>query len=119
VRFRKLDADHDPTDRDAACATVRHLQADREVVTGLLFVEEDAADMYALNQTVQAPLYDSPCEQFCPGCACIREVGPPRRSRAVTNLEASERRFRRGPGTFRTSSSVHEIRNGCEDASSA
>jgi hypothetical protein len=34
-----------------------------EVVTGLLCVEDDAADMHALNQTVQAPLYDYPCEQ--------------------------------------------------------
>src|SRR6185436_8374404 len=46
VRFRKLDAGYDPTDRDAAYATVKRLQQGGEVVTGLLYVEEDAADMH-------------------------------------------------------------------------
>jgi 2-oxoglutarate ferredoxin oxidoreductase subunit beta len=74
VRFRKLDADHDPTDRDAAYATVKRLQEGGEVVTGLLYVEEDAGDMHALNQTVQAPLYDYPYEQLCPGSAALDEL---------------------------------------------
>ncbi|MFL5386613.1 MAG: 2-oxoacid:ferredoxin oxidoreductase subunit beta [Longimicrobiaceae bacterium] len=74
VRFRKLDADHDPTDRDAAYATVKRLQEGGEVVTGLLFMEEDAADMHALNQTVHAPLYDYPYEQLCPGGAALDEL---------------------------------------------
>lgn len=69
VRFRKLPADYDPTDRDAAYATVKRLQAEGEVVTGLLFVEEDADDMHALNGTVERPLYDYPYEQLCPGSA--------------------------------------------------
>jgi 2-oxoglutarate ferredoxin oxidoreductase subunit beta len=71
VRFRKLDAGYDPTDRDAAYTTVRRLQEGGEVVTGLLFVEHDAADMHALNQTVQAPLYDYPYEQLCPGADAL------------------------------------------------
>jgi 2-oxoglutarate ferredoxin oxidoreductase subunit beta len=74
VRFRKLDADYDPTDRDAAYATVKRLQEGGEVVTGLLYVEEDAADMHALNQTVQAPLYDYPYEHLCPGSAALDEL---------------------------------------------
>ena len=45
-----------------------------EVVTGLLFMEEIAADMHALNQTVQAPLYDYPYEQLCPGGAALDEL---------------------------------------------
>jgi 2-oxoglutarate ferredoxin oxidoreductase subunit beta len=44
------------------------------VVTGLLYVEEDAADMHALNGTVQAPLYDYPYEQLCPGSAALDEL---------------------------------------------
>jgi 2-oxoglutarate ferredoxin oxidoreductase subunit beta len=74
VRFRKLDADYDPTDRDAAYATVKRLQEGGEVVTGLLYVEEDAGDMHALNQTIQVPLYDYPYEQLCPGIAALDEL---------------------------------------------
>ena len=71
VRFRKLDDGYDPTDRDAAYTTVRRLQEGGEVVTGLLYVEDDASDMHALNQTVQAPLHDYPYEQLCPGSAAL------------------------------------------------
>jgi 2-oxoglutarate/2-oxoacid ferredoxin oxidoreductase subunit beta len=74
VRFRKLAADYDPTDRDAAYATVKRLQEGGEVVTGLLYVEEDAADMHALNQTVATPLYDYPYEQLCPGASALEEL---------------------------------------------
>jgi len=37
-------------------------------------VEDDAADMHALNQTVQAPLHNYPYEQLCPGGAAIDEL---------------------------------------------
>jgi 2-oxoglutarate ferredoxin oxidoreductase subunit beta len=74
VRFRKLAADYDPTDRDAAYATVKRLQSEGEVVTGLLFVEEDAGDMHALNGTVERSLYDYPYEQLCPGSAALEAL---------------------------------------------
>ena len=45
-----------------------------ELVTGLLFIEEVAADMHALNQTVQVSLYEYPCEQLCPGGAALDEL---------------------------------------------
>ena len=44
------------------------------MVTGLLFMEEVAADMHALNQTVQVSLYEYPCEQLCPGGAALDEL---------------------------------------------
>jgi 2-oxoglutarate ferredoxin oxidoreductase subunit beta len=74
VRFRKVGADYDPTDRDAAYATVKRLQAQGDVVTGLLYIEDDAADMHALNQTVPAPLHDLPYETLCPGSAALDEL---------------------------------------------
>jgi len=74
IRFRKLADDYDPTDRDAAYATVKRLHEQGEVATGLLFLEEDAADMHALNGTVAAPLYDLPHESLCPGSAALEEL---------------------------------------------
>ncbi|HYH81406.1 MAG TPA: 2-oxoacid:ferredoxin oxidoreductase subunit beta [Longimicrobium sp.] len=74
VRFRKLGDDYDPTDRDAAYARVKRHQAAGEVVTGLLYIEEDAEDMHALNHTAAAPLYDLPHQQLCPGSAALEEL---------------------------------------------
>jgi 2-oxoglutarate ferredoxin oxidoreductase subunit beta len=74
VRFRKLDEGYDPTDRDAAYARVKRHQTAGEVVTGLLYIEEDADDMHALNHTVTAPLYDLPYEQLCPGSVALEEL---------------------------------------------
>jgi 2-oxoglutarate ferredoxin oxidoreductase subunit beta len=74
VRFRKLAEDYDPTDRDAAYAHVKQHQSRGEVVTGLLYIEEDSDDMHALNHTAAAPLYDLPYETLCPGSAALQEL---------------------------------------------
>lgn len=71
VRFRKLAGDYDPTDRDAAYAEVKQHQSRGEVVTGLLYLEDDADDMHTLARTTAAPLYDLPYERLCPGSAAL------------------------------------------------
>ena len=67
VRFRKVEDDYDPTDRTGAYANYRRLQANGEVVTGLLYIEENDADMHSENNTVDEPLYDYPYADLCPG----------------------------------------------------
>ncbi|HEX8695728.1 MAG TPA: 2-oxoacid:ferredoxin oxidoreductase subunit beta [Longimicrobium sp.] len=74
VRFRRLDADYDPTDRLAAYATVQRLQEEGEVVTGLLYISEEGSEMHALNETVDAPLVALPYEELCPGRAALEEL---------------------------------------------
>ena len=74
VRFRAVEEDYDPTDRDAAYARVRRLQAAGEVATGLLYIDEGAPDMHALNGTVEEPLATIPFEQLCPGSAALAEL---------------------------------------------
>jgi 2-oxoglutarate/2-oxoacid ferredoxin oxidoreductase subunit beta len=71
VRFRKVDEGHDPTNRDAAYALVRRIQAAGEVPTGLFYVGEDAPEMHELNKTVAAPLVELPYERLCPGSAAL------------------------------------------------
>src|SRR5438874_6338994 len=51
VRFRRVASDYDPRDRDAAYAYVRKHQARGEVVTGLLYIDESAADMHGISGT--------------------------------------------------------------------
>jgi 2-oxoglutarate ferredoxin oxidoreductase subunit beta len=74
VRFRATDDGYDPTDRDAAYAHVRRLQAAGEVATGLLYLDEGGADLHALNGTVDGALVDVPYDQLCPGGAALAEL---------------------------------------------
>jgi 2-oxoglutarate ferredoxin oxidoreductase subunit beta len=71
VRFRKVASDYDPTDRDAAYAHVRDAQARGEIATGLLHIDENAADMHDVSGTVSRPLVDLPYEELCPGNAAM------------------------------------------------
>ncbi len=74
VRFRGVAQDYDPTDRQAAYATVQRMQEDGAVATGLLYLEADGTEMHDLNATVEAPLVDLSYESLCPGSAALREL---------------------------------------------
>ena len=74
VRFRPVDEGYDPTDREAAVAHVLRRSRKGEVVTGLLYLEEDTGDMHAQNGTVETPLIDLPFDQLCPGRAALDEL---------------------------------------------
>jgi 2-oxoglutarate/2-oxoacid ferredoxin oxidoreductase subunit beta len=74
LRFRRVSEDYDPTDRDAAYAHVRKLQARGEIVTGLLYVDPSGADMHATNNTVEGPLTDVPYSELCPGGAALEAL---------------------------------------------
>ncbi len=74
VNFRHLANDYDPTDREAAYRYVRAAHDRGEVATGLLFVEEGAADMHGLNNTIEPALTSVPYEALCPGNLRLQEL---------------------------------------------
>jgi len=74
VRFRRVASEYDPTDRDAAYAHVREHQMRGEIVTGLLYIDESAADMHGVSGTVDRPLVDVPFEELCPGSSALAEL---------------------------------------------
>ncbi len=74
VRFRRLDADYDPSNRDAAYAYLRQHQRQGEVVTGLLYVAPDSEDMHAQNRTVARPLTQVPYEELVPGAEALERL---------------------------------------------
>jgi 2-oxoglutarate ferredoxin oxidoreductase subunit beta len=74
VRFRSVDEDYDPTDRDAAHAHLKELQARGEVATGLLFIEPASLDLHAFANTVDQPLVGVPFEKLCPGSGVLAEL---------------------------------------------
>ena len=75
LRFRAVGDGYDATDRDAATAHVRSLQARGEIATGVLHADPHAAPaMHALLGTVQAPLTEVPFESLCPGAGALAEL---------------------------------------------
>jgi 2-oxoglutarate ferredoxin oxidoreductase subunit beta len=75
LRFRAVGDGYDATDRDAAAAHVRALQARGEIATGVLHVDPKAApSMHRLLGTVEGPLTELPFESLCPGRAALDEL---------------------------------------------
>ncbi len=67
LRLRKVDANYDVHDRIGALAHVQRCQDEGEVLTGLLYVDPDAADCHDILETVETPLNALTEEDLCPG----------------------------------------------------
>jgi 2-oxoglutarate ferredoxin oxidoreductase subunit beta len=67
VQFRSVPTGYDPTDRQAVQDYLRERSSQGEIVTGLLYLDESAADMHELNNTADGPLSRVAYEKLCPG----------------------------------------------------
>ncbi len=74
LHLRKLDSDHDPTDRIAAMNYMHRQHAKGEVVTGLLFVDPNAGDLHDHLKTPQAALNTLNAPDLCPGAATLAKI---------------------------------------------
>jgi 2-oxoglutarate ferredoxin oxidoreductase subunit beta len=74
VLLRRAGQDYDPTDRSGAFAYVQEHQERGEIVTGLLYIDEDRGDMHALARTIDEDLVDIPFEDLCPGADALAEL---------------------------------------------
>ena len=74
MRLRKLHIDHDPTNRITAMNHVQSLQAQGEVVTGLLYVDPNAGDLHTALNTVARPLNQLSAADLCPGKAALDKL---------------------------------------------
>ncbi len=74
TRFRKTHEAYDPTDREKVYAHVRECQLRNEVATGLLFIDENGADMHAVAKTVDTPLVELPFSELCPGNDALQSL---------------------------------------------
>ncbi len=71
MRFRRLAADYEPTDRIGAMNFLQHRQALGEVVTGLLYVDPDAHDLHQALNTSVMPLNQMGEAALCPGQSAL------------------------------------------------
>ena len=74
LRLRKIDEDHDPTDKVAALNYIQEHQAKGEVVTGLLYADPRAEDLHRHLKTVEAPLNTLGAKDLCPGSAVLEKI---------------------------------------------
>jgi 2-oxoglutarate ferredoxin oxidoreductase subunit beta len=69
LKLSKLDPAYDPHDKAKAMAYLQERHAKGEVVTGLLYLEDDAEDIHRHLNTVDTPLNRLSEKELCPGSA--------------------------------------------------
>ena len=74
IVLRKLDRDYDPTSRADAFKFLRDRFNAGEIVTGLLYVNEDRAEMHELMGNTDIPLSQLPYEGLHPGSAELQKL---------------------------------------------
>jgi 2-oxoglutarate ferredoxin oxidoreductase subunit beta len=74
LRLRKVAADYDATDRIKAMNYLQERAAAGEVVTGLLYVDAEAADLHQHLNTVETPLNRLSERELCPGNVALEKL---------------------------------------------
>ena len=74
LRLRKLAENYDPHDRVQALTHVQRATENREVVTGLLYVDPDAGDCHDVLGTAETPLNALDESTLCPGSQALERV---------------------------------------------
>jgi 2-oxoglutarate ferredoxin oxidoreductase subunit beta len=74
VVFKGVPPDYDPTNREKVYAYLEEHQGKGEVVTGLLFVDENVPDLHEMNATTDVPLTQVPYKKLCPGNAALDKL---------------------------------------------
>jgi len=73
LRLRKLHDDYDAGDQIGAMNYLAQRKAAGEIVTGLLYVDEEADDLHRLLNTVEAPLNSLTEQDLVPGAAALEK----------------------------------------------
>ncbi|MGH7061192.1 MAG: thiamine pyrophosphate-dependent enzyme, partial [Stellaceae bacterium] len=73
LRLRKLAPDYDPHDRISALTYLQQRHAVGEIVTGLLYVDPESADMHDFLDTVESPLNGLGETELCPGTSALAQ----------------------------------------------
>lgn len=74
IRLRKIDQEYNPIDRPAAYEHIQRKLAEREFLTGLLYVEPSQTDFHDLNDTPAVPLNQLPYEKLTPGSKALQKI---------------------------------------------
>jgi 2-oxoglutarate ferredoxin oxidoreductase subunit beta len=67
IHLHKLAKDWDPMDRNSAMNAIHHAKQKGEILTGLLFIDENSNDLHSMLNTSDAPLNSLGKDALCPG----------------------------------------------------
>lgn len=71
IRLHKLAKDWDPLDRFSAINAVQRAKRDGEILTGLLYINEDSTDLHSVLKTSGRPLNSLSEAELCPGSEAL------------------------------------------------
>ena len=74
LKLAKLHGDYNPSDRAAAMKFLQEHEEKGEVVTGLIYVDESAADLHLNLGTIAAPLNTLVEKDLCPGATTLAKL---------------------------------------------
>jgi 2-oxoglutarate ferredoxin oxidoreductase subunit beta len=74
LRLRKIAGDYDVHDRAAAISFLQHRRASGEIVTGLLYVDQEPDDLHGYMNTVSTPFNELAEADLCPGSAALDKL---------------------------------------------
>lgn len=74
ILLRKLDKDYDPTDRSAAVSKVLGNNGNKEIITGLLYIDENQPDLHVRKNMEDRPLNEIPYAELNPGTAKLKAL---------------------------------------------
>ena len=74
LRLAKLHGDYDPHNRIAAMNYLQSRAAAGELVTGLIYLDDNPRDMHSMLNTVDVPLNGLGEKELCPGSATLDKI---------------------------------------------
>jgi 2-oxoglutarate ferredoxin oxidoreductase subunit beta len=74
IRFHKLADDYDWRDRSAALAMLERHRVDGEIVTGLIYLNEETEDLHERLRTTKRPLNGLAELDLCPGSKALEAI---------------------------------------------
>ena len=74
ISLRKLDDKWDPLDRSSAMNAVLNSKLKDEILTGLLYIRPETADLHEMLQTSDKPLNSLAQSELCPGADVLKHI---------------------------------------------
>ncbi len=74
IILHKLPTEWDPLDRLSAVKRLHMAKLTNEIVTGLLYIEQNSSDLHTNIHTIDAPLNSLTQSDLCPGSAVLSEI---------------------------------------------
>jgi 2-oxoglutarate ferredoxin oxidoreductase subunit beta len=74
IQLHKLAEDWNPLDRVSAINAVQNAKAKNEILTGLLYLNNDSQELHGLLQTSDRPLNTLTKPELCPGSEVLEEI---------------------------------------------